>query len=917
MQPDERETTVNGVAVFVVALVLAGLFAPGAAIAGDSAEELFNQGRWDEASEEALLRDDAASMRFRSRFSVWAGDDDDALRFAQTAVELSGSSEQRRRSVVELARREWLYGDRERSIERLREALGDSPDDMEVRYELGWRLVADGAADEGRAVLEGVARRYNDGLITEVDDLVWAGRAMAAAERPRDANRALSRALREDEEHLEANLRLGQLMLDRHNTAEAEGAFKAVLERYEDHPEALVGMAEIEFFQSGRFRESMELVDRARDSYPGHPEVIRGRAELLIAQGAWEEGRDEMIQFLKRAPDDGQALALLAAAAYLLIDDESFDEATKRFDARRPTRPDLYSTVGEFAALNNRHRASVQFFEKALERREDYAPALTGLGMALTRTGEEARGIGVLEQAFDADRFRVPVYNTLELYDRGLRDYMTDDVDGFRLRAHHRDFDLIREMVEPLVAEARREFDERYGVELPSLSVEIFADREAFSVRSVGLPHIDPHGICFGRVVLTRGPGDGNFNWPMVVWHELAHSYHLELSGERVPVWFTEGLAEYETRLRDPSWTRFHDLDVVRRVVHGQMWSFAEMDEVFMTGRGADVSQAYQVAMLVMAFLDETYGFEVIVDMLERFADTPRTEEVFQATLQMTTEAIDEKFDQWLRRRYSGLFAQELVDWSRLHAMLNDEDVDHRSEAEGSAYRAMVAAVRGDEERAGVLLRNSERQDDSDLSAMLIRALVYDAIDDIERGLEVGREVLDSGVESFDLRYAMSQMAERADRRTEAYVHALAATTLAPQESEGWRQLQPRAKAVDEEVRAGVALRELFARSPHSAELARRRLGFFEEYGDYDGAYSAARRWTEVAALDARSHLAMARVAARRGELDKAQAAWERAALASPARSREIWQTAVDELSAAGADELAKRYKRRLQTNDD
>lgn len=883
---------------------------------GPDVDRYFSAGEWEEAFNEALVRDDAASLRMRALFAHWAGDDEDALRFARTAVEVRSRAGQQRRSQAMLARLQWFVGQRDEAIDGLRAQLQQAPDDVELRYELGSMLIDDGEIHEGRAILEALGRRHNDGLITEVDDLVWLGRAMMAAHRPRDANRALSRALREDEDHMEANLRMGQLMQARYNTAEAEASFEKVLEQHPDHPEALVGMARIEFFRSGRFRESMELVQRAYALYPGHPAVVRARAQLLIAQGQWEEGKAVAQQLLNRAPQDGEALAIRGSASFLLGDQGDFEDAKAAFDERRQNRPEFLTTVAESAAMNKRHGDAVLLFEEALARDDEHSAALTGLGMALTRIGEEIRGIDILERAFDADRYHVRTFNTLEFFEKGLRDYITDDVEGFRLRAHLSQFDLLREMSVPLIREATREFTARYGIELPSLIVEVYPDPQAFSVRSVGLPNIDPHGICFGPVILTRSPGDANFNWALVMWHELAHSYHLELSDYRVPVWFTEGLAEYETWKRDPSWTRFHDVDLARRLAHGQMWTISEMDEVFMTGRGFDVSHAYQVAHLVMIFLEEAYGFDVIVEMLKAFAEESRTERVFEAILEKNIEAIDSEFDDWLRKRYASLLNQELIDYMRLQAMQREEDVEHRTRAEASAYRAMAAAARGDREEAVLHLNNAQRRGADEPVVAVLSVSTYDLLDDVQAGLDAGRQALDRGIESFDLRFNLSRLAGRAERHEEAFVHALAATTLYPGEPEGWRQLESRATAVGEEGLVRQAQREIFERNAHAPHLARRRVASLEEHGDYDGAHRAARRWADIASLDAEAHLAVGRNALRLGDLEAARTSWRIATMASPARRAEILRIAAEELRRANLSESAEEFERRAQQEE-
>ena len=88
------------------------------------------------------------------------------------------------------------------------------------------------------------------------------------------------------------------------------------------------------------------------------------------------------------------------------------------------------------------------------------------------------------------------------------------------------------------------------------VQVELYSNREQFSVRTSGLPNIGIEGVCFGRVVAAMSPKSEPFNWGNVVWHELGHVFAIQLSKNHVPRWFTEGLSEYETIARRPEWQR-------------------------------------------------------------------------------------------------------------------------------------------------------------------------------------------------------------------------------------------------------------------------------------------------------------------------------------------------------------------------
>lgn len=878
-------------------------------LSAESAESALARGAFDEAREKAFSRDDASSLRVRSLFALWSGDQEGARRFLEAAMQARGPEGELRKSAVALARLDWIEGRRDEAVASLRELLRDAPQDLEVRFELGAFLVDDGKVEEGRGILLGSARRFNDGLITAPEELVWLGRAMMVGNRPRDANRALSRALAADETHLEANLRLGELMWSRNNTGEALESLERVIAQSEDHPEALALLAEIDFTRTGRFPEAMERLSRAEERFPWHPVVLRTKAKLLVIQGEWEEGLATSERLLGRFPQDGEGLALKAAAAFLLAMDERFQEAINVYDERRSGTSQLLTTLGEMVALNRRNEVAIQFFRQALERRDDDAKALSGLGFALTRIGQETEGIGYLERSFRLDGFNVRVYNTLELYERGLRDYITEDVDGFRLRAHMDHFELIRSLSEPLVKEAFEEMGNRYGIELSDFTLEVYAEREAFAVRTVGLPNIDPHGICFGPVVLTRSPAEGNFNWAMVLWHEIAHSFHLELSEQGVARWFTEGLAEYETYLKDPAWTRFYDVDLARMVQKNQIWSIGELDQVFMTGRGMEVVYAYQLAMLVMAFLDDVHGFEKIIEMLKAYRREGRTNQVFSEVLGISLEEIDQQFQEWLRERYRPLMSHTLVDTRRLRALQRGEEVDHETRAEASVFRALVSLSRGNLEQARAHVDNALRRGPEEPEVLLLATFVFDGLDAVSEGLETGRKALDLGVESFELRILLSRLATRAERHEEAYVHALAAAMNYPNSPEGWRMVATKARQVGEDLLANRAEFELFKRETHSAPLAMQMARVFQERGETSKWLLAARRWTEIAALDAQAQIALAEAALENSQLSLAARAYRQAALASPGRRVDILTEGATRLRGAGDESLAQELE--------
>ena len=64
-------------------------------------------------------------------------------------------------------------------------------------------------------------------------------------------------------------------------------------------------------------------------------------------------------------------------------------------------------------------------------------------------------------------------------------------------------------------------------------------------------------GVSFGPVIVLESPATGHFgefNWASALWHEIAHTFHLGMTGGRLPRWLAEGLAVYEEHRGRSGW---------------------------------------------------------------------------------------------------------------------------------------------------------------------------------------------------------------------------------------------------------------------------------------------------------------------------------------------------------------------------
>src|SRR5439155_11847583 len=201
------------------------------------------------------------------------------------------------------------------------------------------------------------------------------------------------------------------------------------------------------------------------------------------------------------------------------------------------------------------------------------------------------------------------------------RDYEVITAGPLRVRMNKKERPLLERYVPALVQRAWQTYVAKYHFTPQTpLTIELFTDPEHFAVRTVGLPEMGASGVCFGRLVTAPTPLRGDVNWQQVLWHETGHVFALQLSGNRVSRWFTEGLSEYETMVARPQWKRHHDVELYQALHRGDLPTIADLNAAFTRARyRQNIVRAYYQAALLINYLVETYGFDKIVEALKLY----------------------------------------------------------------------------------------------------------------------------------------------------------------------------------------------------------------------------------------------------------------------------------------------------------
>jgi len=481
----------------------------------------------------------------------------------------------------------------------------------------------------------------------------------------RDALKAFDEAIAEDPTDVEPHIRLGELFLEKYNGTEARASFTAALAIDPNHPRALLGMARTHVFEGDR-NQALDLTQQALKQ---NPNFVPGRVHLARMMLDGEDSpaaAEELAKALEVNPSSLEALSMLGALQFVAGDDRRFQETRARVQALNPGYAGLHTTTAEVAAQQRRYAEAAELAEEGT-RLDPHSWATFGvLGLNQFRTGriEEARES--LERSFAGDPYNVWIKNNLDLLDT-FSQYEVIRVPGFEFMLHRDEAELLLPYLTELAEDSHRELALRYGDESRGpIRIELYPRSADFSVRTVGLSGLGALGVSFGDVVALDSPAarrPGSFNWATTLWHEMAHTITLGVSGNRVPRWFTEGLSVLEERRARPAWGSETSPDFVMVYSRGELPPVSGLNEGFLRPKSAQhLGHAYHLASLVVEWIEETRGFDVILAMLHGYREGRSTEEIFRGVLRAEPEQVDAEFGEWIRPSIDAVAAAQYFD---------------------------------------------------------------------------------------------------------------------------------------------------------------------------------------------------------------------------------------------------------------
>jgi cellulose synthase operon protein C len=831
-------------------------------------------------------------------------------------VALLATREQDEATVRKMARAHLRRGRVDEALSLLRGLQERSPS-LAVSVDIGEALLLRGGVHEAREHLMRPVEAYNGDEIPpgDVDGLLSVARAARALGSPKDANEAFREASRASPGNPDVELAWARLFLEAHAPSEAARSLTVVLERQPDHPDAHALLAEARFEMGAPIGLAKESAQKALELNPSHVGARVFLAGLSLRHRDVESASRQLDLAEAVNANDLDVLATRAAMAWVLDRADDLRAIEERVRALHPSYAALYEKIAAFAEFGHRYAEGVALAERALAIDPRDPRALARRGLNLLRLAREEEGRRDLEAAFRRDPFDVRVFNTLELYDRTIdREYETFESAPFTFRMHRSERPILERHVPKMLHDARRRMSRRYGFEPKRpIQIELYAEADDFAVRTSGLPGLGLQGVCFGHVVTAVSPKAGPFNWGQILWHELAHVYHLQLSRSRVPRWFTEGLAEHESELSPHAFVREMDHDVVVMLREGRIPSFTDFDSIFFSARSVrELVVAYALAAEAGAFLDERFGARALRDVLVGFGEGASFPVLARRVLGMEVGALDQAFRAHLTAKLARFEGQFVPASFALPSLEEAERAARVAPEEAHALGRLAAVLlrEGDRKRARVVAERAIEIDEATPEARFVLARL--ALKGDPQAAEAHLERMIARADGVDPRLMLAALKRRDGRVAEAEEALRRAAELDPRRREPWDALREIAKRkgdreAEREALERITELEIHAREPHVALL-----GATLEAGDDARLAELAERAVFVSPHDPRVHEARLLSWASLGKTRRALDALEDLRLLPAPPRPEILERAAASLEGAGQKQGAREVRRAI-----
>ncbi len=456
--------------------------------------------------------------------------------------------------------------------------------------------------------------------------------------------------LKTDPNDAAIRVRYADLLAERFNAADAESLYLEALKLDPNNADAYMGLAEI--YADGFDDKSAEAAADALEIDPKRYHANEILARIALEDSNFQKATEMADAALAINPQAVEAIAIHATID--LLNDKPADAWVSKIG----NRGEGYADVAKELVINRRYEDGVAFYRKAIAANPQLWSAHSQLGVNLMRLGRNEEAHSELELAYDNGYADAATANTLKLMDT-YANYETftwpsASPDGPQptgiLKLDKKEAAALHPYFEAEMKKAMATYEKKYGYKMTKpVQVEVYRQEGDFGVRVMGLPGVGLLGVTFNTVVAMDGPSSRSkqedYHWASVLWHELSHVYTIAMTNERIPRWFTEGVAVHEESATIPDWGDRLNPTILAAIRDKKLLPIADMDRGFVHPTYPDqVIVSYFQAGKICDYIVKRWGNDKLVDMIRAFSKPRPTVDVIREQLKIEPEQFDKDF---------------------------------------------------------------------------------------------------------------------------------------------------------------------------------------------------------------------------------------------------------------------------------
>jgi tetratricopeptide (TPR) repeat protein len=468
---------------------------------------------------------------------------------------------------------------------------------------------------------------------------------------------------RDNVDRLSWRIRLteARLLYQKHNRQDAAAAVSEILTLNPRASEALALLGRIAadnfgFADAERVAAELEAIAEQFDGPSALAAELRARVRLKQRD---PDSAEEILAEIRGVfPTHRGLLALHAAAAAARFDDAAVNDRCDEFEALAPGSPLAKYEVGVTLAEARQYDTAADELGEAARALPNWSSPWIELGLVLIQAGRDREAERYLAEAVALDPFNSRAKNSLELV-RGLKDFATLESDHFVVRYQPGIDELLATEMLPVldrihdrVTADPKEIPGGIGHEPRDKTlIELMPSHRWFSVRITGMTRVHTMAAATGPVIAMESPQEGpeftvgHYDWPRVLQHEYVHTVTLSRTNNRIPHWFTEAAAVFaEDAPRDERTWRL----LARAHETGTLFDLDKISIAFVRPeKPTDRGQAYAQGHWMLQFINERWGPEAPVMLMDRYARGETEASAFQAELGVAKDEFMELFLEW------------------------------------------------------------------------------------------------------------------------------------------------------------------------------------------------------------------------------------------------------------------------------